>query len=222
MSALDRSRPHARRHAHAGFGAGSRPSARRALLGDHRGVTLVEMMVALSLAAVAALVTYTVFVSTQGSFVDTREVTEQQQDARVVMNILTQEIRAAGSDGLGIGIERLALCQTDTLRIQSDLDGDGVLDAGEPAEDVLWFHDPANEAVVRRTASGDMVVLRDVVDFDFAYLDATGAPLANVPLPLEDRSRVRAVLIDLDVRITRNAERNWSTTVALRNDAAGL
>ena len=192
-------------------------------LRDPRGMTVMELMVAFSLAAVAAAVVYTVFISTQGSFVATRNETEHEQDARVVLGILTQEIRSAGSDVRGIGLDRFAIAHGDTLRVQSDLDGDGVLSAvDEPSEDVTWYHDSGNGSLVRRTGAGDATVLRDVTAFSFRYLDGTGAALGGTPLSVADRNRVRAVAVDLTLRITRNTERTWTRTVALRNDAPGL
>lgn len=190
-------------------------------LGDERGLTLMELMIALTLTAIASAVVYTIFVSTQGNFASTRGVTERQQDARVVIGLISQDVRSAGSDVLGIGIERMAIAAADTVRIQSDLDGNGVIDAlTEPAEDVTWFFDAGSGNVVRRTAAGDAAILRNVTDFRLRYLDAAGAPLAALPLVPEDRARVRAVTLDLSLRIDRNTERTWVNTVALRNDAA--
>jgi prepilin-type N-terminal cleavage/methylation domain-containing protein len=192
-----------------------------ARLGDERGLTLMELMIALALTAIASAVVDTIFVSTQGNFASTRGVTERQQDARVVIGLISQDVRSAGSDVLGIGIERMAIAAADTLRIQSDLDGNGVIDAlTEPAEDVTWFFDAGSGNLVRRTAAGDAAILRNVTDFRLRYLDAAGAPLAALPLVAGDRARVRAVTLDLSLRIDRNTERTWVNTVALRNDAA--
>lgn len=192
-------------------------------LRDARGMTVMELMVAFSLASVAAAVVYTVFISTQGSFVAARNETEHEQDVRVVLGILTQDIRSAGSDVSGIGIDRFALAQPDTMRVLSDIDGDGVLSAvAEPSEDVMWFYDAGSESVMRRTGGGDAALLRDVTEFSFRYLDGTGNPIAALPLSVADRARVRAVAVDLRLRLTRTTERSWTTTVALRNDAPAL
>lgn len=201
------------------------PHALRPRLG-HAGVTLVELMVGLSLAAVAAVVVYTVFVSTQGAYHDTKDLTEVQSDARVVLGMMMQEMRAAGSDPNNtdnIDFEPLSLCHTDSVRLQSDFNGNGVLDAMvEPPEDVLWFHDPGNRSLVRRTPAGDMTILRNVTAFTVDYLDGQGNALTNFPLGPKDRSLVRALRVELRVQVSRDYERTWSTIAALRNDPPTL
>lgn len=187
------------------------------------GMTLIELMVGFSLAGVAAIVVYTVFVSTQGAYHDTKDITEVQGDARVVLGMIAQEIRAAGSDPNnddGLFPEPLAQCDEDTLRMQADFDGNGTFDAlAEPPEDVIWFHDAGNETIVRRTPSGDMPILRNVTAMAFQYLDDQGNALDTFPLDLETRRRVRAVRVEIQVRITRDFDRTWETVAALRNDA---
>lgn len=198
------------------------PKKKPARLG-HDGMTLIELMVGFSLAAVAAVVVYTVFVSTQGAYHDTKDITEVQGDARVVLGMIAQEIRAAGSDPNNddaLFPEPLAQCDEDTLRMQSDFDGNGTFDAlAEPPEDVIWFYDAGSFTIVRRTPAGDMPILRNVTDVAFAYLDDQGNALDTFPLDLETRRRVRAVRVEIQVRVSRDINRTWTTVAALRNDA---
>ena len=77
--------------------------------------------------------------------------------------MMAQEIRSAGSDANGAGVERLVVCAADTLRIQSDLDSDGLIEgAVEPAEDVTWFYDPGGERLLRNTAGGTMTEKQEI------------------------------------------------------------
>lgn len=193
---------------------------------DRRGVTVIELLVGLSLAAVASVVVYTVFISTQGAFVDTRDVTSTQADARVVLGMLMQELRAAGSDPNDTDatvIEPFVTCYADTVRVQSDFDGNGTLDAmAEPPEDVVWFHDIGGETLVRRTPGGDMPILRNVTGFTVDYLDARGNELSGFPLDRKSRLLIRALRVELQVRVSRGLERSWTATAALRNDQPTL
>lgn len=193
---------------------------------DNAGVTLIELMVGLSLAAVAAVVVYTVFISTQGAYHDTKDMSEVQSDARIVLGMITQEFRAAGSDPNNrdaVVIQPLVTCDADTVRMQSDFNGNGVLDANvEPPEDVMWFHDPGALTLVRRTPGGDMTVLRSVTGFTVDYLDGQGNVLAGLPLDEKERGLVRALRVELRVRVSRDLERTWTTIAALRNDAPAL
>lgn len=186
---------------------------------DARGFTIVEMVVAISLAAVATAVIFTIFVSTQSMYYDTRTMMETQSDSRIVFGLMSQEIRSAGSDVRNVGVQRLVYAADDTLRIQSDINGDGVLNSvDEPAEDVTYLYDGVEETLVRRTGSGDMLLMSDVVGMQLRYMAANGTNLGPLPLDTAQRARVRAIGITVDFRMDDNAVRRWDTTVAIRNE----
>lgn len=63
---------------------------------DWRGFTLVEMLVAMTMASLVGMAAYAVFVSSSRSSVAQEDVSETQQNARVVMDYLSRDIRAAG------------------------------------------------------------------------------------------------------------------------------
>lgn len=191
-----------------------------AFVDGHRGFTLAEVLIGLALAGVAATVIFSVFLSTQGMYYDTRERTGVQSDTRITLGMFSQEIRSAGSDINDIGVERLVVCAGDTVRVQSDLDLDGTIEgATEPSEDITWYYDAANETLIRETASGSMTVMEGVTFFGLNFLDANGAEIQPLPLSSADRRRVRAVEVFMTVRLEEEATRDWSTTIALRNDA---
>jgi len=187
---------------------------------SRRGFTLVEMMIALALAGVAATVVFSIFVSTQSMYYDTRNQMEAQADSRVVLGMMSQEIRSAGSDVTSIGVERLVTCAGDTVRVQSDLDSDGVIEgAAEPSEDVTWFYNASAQTLVRSTAAGQMDVMGDISFFGLNFLDAQGLDLGPLPLDPATRRQVRAVEVFMTVDVDDGVQRNWNTTIALRNDA---
>jgi prepilin-type N-terminal cleavage/methylation domain-containing protein len=189
-------------------------------LSSRRGFTMVEMMIGLALAGVAATVLFSLFVSTQGMYYDTRNQMEAQADTRVVLGMMSQEIRSCGSDVTTIPLERMVVCAGDTLRVQSDLDSDGVLEgAVEPSEDVTWYYNASNESLVRSTAAGQMEVMTNVSFFGLNFLDAQGNELGPLPLDGANRRLVRAVEIFMTVDVEDGVQRNWNTTIALRNDA---
>ena len=186
---------------------------------DQRGLTIVELVVAMSLAAVATAVLFSVFASTQGMYYDTRTIMENQSDTRIVMGMLSTDIRSAGSDIQQIGVQRLATCAADTVRIQSDLDANGVLDASvEPAEDVTYFYDSGSESMMRSTGTGTITLMEGVLAFTLSYIDVAGNDLGPLPLDGPARQRVRAIEIAMTVEVEGDATRDWSTTVAIRNE----
>ncbi len=184
------------------------------------GFTIVEMIIGLALAGVAATVVFSIFISTQSMYYDTRTQMVSQSDTRVVLGMLAQEIRSAGSDVASIGVERLITCAGDTLRVQSDLDADGIIEsATEPSEDVTWYYNSSNNTLMRSTGAGAMDVMTNVRAFDLNFLDAQGQVLGPMPLSSADRKLVRAVRISMVVDVDDGIQRNWTTTIALRNDA---
>lgn len=183
-----------------------------------RGFTLVELMVAISLMGVAGLVIFGVFVSSQSSLVDTQQVLDAQSDTRIVLGMIAQDIRSAGSDLQGV-IPGLAVCSNDSVRVMSDLNVNGLIDVGSiPAEDITWVWNSADETLLRATSVETIAIVRNVSAFAINYLDAAGADILPLPLTATDRSRVRAVQVFLTVRLDDGNTRDWNRTVALRND----
>ena len=191
-----------------------------ARLRDRRGFTAAELLVAMGLSAVAAVIIYSVFFSSRNAYFDTRQVSEVQSDSRAVMSLLAQDLRSAGSDPRQSGLlQRLPVAAQNSVRIQNDADGSGSINAGgEPAEDVTWTFDPNDGTLTRATPDGAAVVLAGVTDLQFAYLDVGGNALGPLPLTPENRDLVRAVNVQLSVEILDDETRTWNTLLALRND----
>ena len=186
----------------------------------NRGFTLVEVMVALTLSAIGSAVIYSVFFSSRNSYFDTRQIAEVQSDSRAVIGLLAQDLRSAGSNPREVGaVQRLPFAGTDQVRVQSDADGSGFINAvGEPAEDVTWIFDPNTETITRNTPAGAATLLTDVISLQFSYLDVNGNLLGPLPLTPVNRDLVRAINVQLSLRIMDDAPRTWNTILALRND----
>ena len=189
---------------------------------DNRGFTIIEVMVGIGLAAVAAAVIFSIFVSTQESYYDNRQLVESQSEPRLVMSLMTQELRSAGSDVNDIGVQRLMSANADTIRVQSDLNSDGVISSDEPAEDVAYYYNSGNKTLVRDTGNGSPVeIMSGLESFQLEYLDGTGAVLSPLPLDAAGRNSVRAVRLTMGVDIDGEGSiRYKSTVVAMRNDPA--
>jgi prepilin-type N-terminal cleavage/methylation domain-containing protein len=61
-----------------------------------RGLTLVELMVALAVSFILIGAIYRIFISQQRTYAIQDQVAEAQQNARVAMNILMRDLRMAG------------------------------------------------------------------------------------------------------------------------------
>jgi len=188
------------------------------------GFTIAELLVGMTLAAIAGVVLFNVFVSTQGAYYESRDITSNQSELRIVMGMMTQEIRSAGSDAQELGVNRLGEASAARFTVQSDLNADGAIDAfNEPAEQVTYSFDADNETLTRSTAAGDVVLLDNVTAFQATYLDVNGDALGPLPLTQAQREQVRAVGISITVEPDNDEiERNWTATVAIRNDPRGV
>lgn len=194
-------------------------------LNSERGFTLVEMMVGLSLAAIAAAVTFGIFTSTQGSYYQTRNISEAQAEIRVVAGMMTTEFRSLGSNPMqdgGVSFEPISQALSTGIQFRMDLNGDGFIDGwNEPCEEVLYVYGSVAKEIYRVTWAGFFTVMTGVETFSIRYFDAAGAELTPVPLNPNQRANVRSLRLDFSVRGPDGVLRDWSTTTGMRNDLNG-
>ncbi len=115
----------------------------RAAVSGTGGFTLAELLVAIAIVGIvlAGLLT---FLQTGESHVQMGVgQVEAQQNARVAFDLMIKEIRGAGLDPQGLGFPAIVntagagLPTATAFRIQSDLNGNGVFDAGERVQYVI-------------------------------------------------------------------------------------
>lgn len=189
--------------------------ARRRRRIDRRGMTLVEMMVAISIFAVAMAVVFTFLVNSRRTYSDVSERVEYQQSLRSVISLMSREIRTAGCDPVDSGFERFAVADATRLQCRMDLDGNGAITVAEPAENVLYQW--AGGQLMRDNGGGAQVLLRNVTNLGFRYFDASGAALGPMPLGMAERSQIRWVEIVLAGLSDRDEPVTYTTRVLVRN-----
>jgi len=186
-------------------------------LREHRGFTLVELMVGLSLSAIAGAVLFSIFVGSQRMYYDTREMVGDTGDSRVVLGMLAHEIRSAGSDLASANVQTIADAQLEALRLQSDLDGDGVIEFTEPPEDVTYSYDSSAKTLSRDTGvSGPITLLEDVTMY-FEYMDKNGTVVGPPPLDSAQRATVRTVVVHVRRDHPNGTYDTMQTSISLRN-----
>jgi len=189
----------------------------RRLIDDQTGMTLVEVMLAMLMLGVVMIVITGVFISSHHLYGKTNRRANMQMNARLGLGIMTREIRQAGCDPAGLGIPSVAYATGDTLRIQSDLDGDGTLATAEPSEDVTYFFDSNAQVLFRDPGSGPQVLVKNVRNMAIVYRDANDNVLAPLPLTPEQTARIRSVSISMTARGLKKEEYTLTTRIALRN-----
>ncbi len=187
-------------------------------LRDRRGMTLVEMMIAISVFAVIMGVVMGFLISSRRSYAETRERAQTQQSMRAVLSLLTAEVRSAGCDPQGLGFDTFGVADAAQIQTRADLNGDNDIVDQAPDETVTYTYNPATDELSRDNGAGAQVILRGVTGVTFSYFDANGAPLAAVPLSAVDRALVRSVQVQLQGQTDTGEPVDYTTRISLRND----
>jgi prepilin-type N-terminal cleavage/methylation domain-containing protein len=184
---------------------------------DRVGMTLVEMMIALTVFGMIMAVVMGFLVGSRNSYADTRERALTQQTARAVISLLTREIRSAGCDPLDSGFDTFGVAAPNSFECRMDLNGDGDFADADIDELVTWVYDPATGTLTRDSGEGAQVVLRGLTNLSFNFFDENGARIAGNPLTAVDRARVRVVEIMIQGETDRGEPVDYTTRIALRN-----
>ncbi|MEN8164148.1 MAG: prepilin-type N-terminal cleavage/methylation domain-containing protein [Acidobacteriota bacterium] len=182
---------------------------------DRQGLTLSELMISLAIFGIIMGVMFGFLTGARNSYSETRERAQYQQSMRAVMSLVTREIRSAGCDPEEVGFDNFAIADAQQLVCRMDLNGDkDFVDIG-PDENISYTF--AAGDLVRNNGTGDQVILRGVQALTFTYFDATGNPLAAVPLSAANRALVRFVGINIQGQTDRGEPVAYTTRIALRN-----
>ena len=148
-----------------------------------RGLTLIELMIALSIGMVVLGALTSTFILQRKAYRTQEQVIEMTQVARAAMDMIGREVRMAGyfdsanpmqransADPRFVGIP-VAISR---LEILSDLTGDG--DTDDANEHIIYTFDSANRMIRRNTGGGAQPFAENIQAFSFMYLDGNGNP----------------------------------------------
>jgi prepilin-type N-terminal cleavage/methylation domain-containing protein len=184
-----------------------------------RGVTLVELLIAMAIVGV-------VLGGVTRGFVSQRKVTVIQnqrgvlvQQAQAAMELVTRELRRAGSNPTGATFTPVTY-STAQLEIRADLDGNGTTTGAN--EHLIYAYDAANRRITRdeMLGSGAQPLVENIQAFTFRYLDSTGnqTTVNNAIRQLQITITARTAAPDPTYK-ANNGYRTFTMTslVALRN-----
>lgn len=163
---------------------------------NNRGTTLIELIVAMSIASIL-LVFITRFMRTQNVTYETQiDTAELQQGIRVTRELIATEARRAGLDVRNVGFKPVDL-DSAKLVIRADLNADG--DTLDLEERIEYYR--TGTVLMRRTyANGsvrsDDAVIDPVERFVVRYFAQNGVPAVSPDL-------VREINITMVVRSSR-------------------
>jgi type IV pilus assembly protein PilW len=185
---------------------------------DHRGMTMVELMITTVVFGIVLAVLNTLFFSSNTMYAKTNERVGLQMNGRTGLSIMTTELRQAGCDPTDIGLQGLLTAAADTIRVQADVNGDGAISTAEPSENVTYFFDPATQTLNRNPGSGAAVLVPNVTNAVFSYLDAANNPLGPLPLTANQANRVQTVTVTMTTTSQRVGDITLTTSISLRNN----
>ncbi len=190
----------------------------RDFVASEKGFTLVEMIVTVIVLGIVLVVVNQVFFSTTRLYGNTSVRANQQMSARAGLSVMANELRTAGCDPSfpPAGIQGVLSAQSDTVHVQSDLSGDGAIQMAEPSEDVMYYFDANQQAVMRDPGTGPQIMIPNVSACVFTYFDGNDNALI-APLNAANRGRVRSIGINITTQTQRGGQMNTTTRISLRN-----
>ncbi|MCS6925163.1 MAG: prepilin-type N-terminal cleavage/methylation domain-containing protein [Candidatus Binatia bacterium] len=203
--------------------------------GDVRGLTLIEVLVALTIASIFALALYGFYSFHVRVLKAEQTRLSVQEGARLAIDFLVRELRFAGArpvrDGPCAGFAHLTRAEGQAITLQYDFRGntmgtppDGCPD--DPLEIVSYTYDASGRLLRRATGGGaPQPFVADVPagGFLLRYFDRDGNELVP-PLAEGERAAVRSVMVSVqtsrphpDPRIAAPITASFSSMVFLPN-----
>jgi len=183
------------------------------------GFTLIEMVVALGLSLVTVGAVYSLYVSELKAQYVREDRLEMQQQARVVMDVISRELLMAGYDPRGVNHDgdlsndfQGISYDPGRLIIKADLNGNGlIVDANES---IIFVFDASTQTLRRNTGGGNQPFGENIESFIVEYFDKGGNPTV-------DSVSIQQVKITVTAR-TENPDLNYAPnggyrTVTLRS-----
>jgi type II secretory pathway component PulJ len=140
-----------------------------------------------------------------------------QSVARSMVELIARDLRRSGMDPTcAKAFSALSVAKSDEVRVKSDLDASGFIDA--PEEDVSYRYDYATNSV-ERISGGISSELLDGITFSgsrLRYFDGAGAELVPNASGLDatDRGQVRRIRIEIALADSADPERRQQARVA--------
>src|SRR5262245_2324506 len=179
-----------------------RPGLRANVSGSD-GFTLAELLITVAIVGIVLAGLFAFLQTGQSQLQMGAGAVEAQQNVRVAFDLMMKEIRGAGFDPRGVGFAAIVntggagLPTATALRLQNDLNGNGVFDAGERVQYVIAGTQLRRQLLNAAGAvQQDDVIIAGVdttVGPVFQYQNATGGVPANA-------NEIRSVLVLLQTR----------------------
>ncbi len=173
------------------------------------GFTLIEMVVALGLSLVTVSAIYALYVSELKAQYVREDRLEMQQQARVVIDVMSREILMAGYDPRGVNRDtdlsndfQGITYDPDRLIIKADLNGNGLI--ADPNESIAFVYDAKTHTLRRNTGGGNQPFGENVESLLVEYFDKEGTPTVDSTSISQVKITVTACTEDPDPKYVPN------------------
>jgi Tfp pilus assembly protein PilW len=174
----------------------------------------------LTLLGIILRVVCTSFVSQRKAMAVQSERTVLIQQAQAAMDLLTRELRRAGTNPTGATFTPVTYSATQ-LEVRADLNGNGTTDtAADPDEHLIYTYDSTNKRITRNAGNGAQPLVENIQAFTFQYLDSAGNATTVNSAIRQLQISITAQTVTHDPRYTtNNGYRTFTMTslIDLRN-----
>jgi type IV pilus assembly protein PilW len=171
------------------------------------GFSLIELLVATAIMGLLMAATLSLLQSGLAAWGWGAGRVEAQQATRAALERMARELREAGYDPTGAGIEAVLVAEPARVVFQRDLNGNGLID---PTHERVTYLLRPGETTLRRDAGGGAQPLADNVRrLSLFYLDRHGEPTT-------DLGRIVSVRIEIESG-RAGPEATMATLATLRN-----
>ncbi len=151
---------------------------------SRQGFTLIEMVVALGLSLVTVSAVYSLYISELRGQNVREDQLEMQQQARVVIDVVSRELLMAGYDPRGVNNDvdltndfQGITYDPSRLIIKADLNGNGLI--VDPNESITFVYDPKTYTLRRNTGGGNQPFGENIESFLVEYFSQDGNPTVH-------------------------------------------
>jgi type IV pilus assembly protein PilW len=166
----------------------------RKKISNKSGFSLIEVMVAMTIAAIVIGLVVAAMISQQKNHITQERLVDMQQGLRAAMEVVGSELKMVAYDPTGTAGASILMADTAELQFQIDQNGDGdLLDSGETIRFALT-NDANRDGIAdgtpcdlgRALDGGILQTLAENIDaLNFVYFDSDGnvlpTPVANLP-----------------------------------------
>jgi prepilin-type N-terminal cleavage/methylation domain-containing protein len=171
-----------------------------------RGFSLIELLVALVIMSVVSVAIYGVFSVSSRTYTTQSVTAGVQQSVRSAMEVMLQDIRAAGLDPTASGNFGIELAEDVKLRFTSDSidaglnDFNGVIDDTNAERITYVLQGTQLNQILYETTDSEKngPLISDVQNLKFTYFDADGNNLGS-PVPPLQLADIRTINVSITV-----------------------